>query len=81
MPAGTITLIGMPQFANSDRLIKQDIKYIEDVQSDLAQVLAWKPVTFNYSKRGVIQESGVMRGFIAQDLLEVSSLTVNGETP
>jgi len=62
----------------SDKLLKKDIKYTDDAEKSLEEVLQWKPATFKYRERGVIAESDSMYGVIANDLIEVSPECVKG---
>lgn len=62
----------------SDKFLKKDIKYTDDAEKSLEEVLQWKPATFKYRKRGVIAESDSMYGVIANDLIEVSPECVKG---
>ncbi len=62
----------------SDALLKKD-KVYQDTESYLSEVLEWRPATFKYIERGVIPESDMMLGFIANDLVKVSPECVTGE--
>lgn len=70
---------GTIQYTASDERIKEEIAYTEDFASDLDLVLALKPVTYRFSKRGPVTQSGTRRGFIAQDILAEQSMLVIGE--
>lgn len=71
--------VGTVAFTSSDRRIKEDIEYINTPNDDLAAVLSWKPVNYRLAKRGPVDRSSIKRGFIAQDLQELTPLTVLGE--
>lgn len=72
--------IGMPQFRpTSDILLKKDIAYKADAPEALNEVLQWKPANFRYKARGIMAESNLKTGFIANDLVKVSPDCVLGE--
>lgn len=63
----------------SDRQLKKNITYKSDKEAALAEVLQWKPATFQMKERGIIPESAIQLGFIANDLAAISPECVNGK--
>ena len=74
------TNMGVVNFtATSDKGLKKDIEYVTDNPSALDEVLQWKPASFKYKARGIIEESDSKLGFIANDLVTASPECVTGE--
>lgn len=65
--------------STSDKGLKKQIKYREDEEKALEEVLQWKPADFKMKARGVIKESELQLGFIANDLVQVSPECVSGK--
>jgi len=64
--------------STSDKGLKKQIKYREDADKALEEVLQWKAADFKMKARGVIKESELQLGFIANDLVQVSPECVSG---
>ncbi|ORM98480.1 tail fiber domain-containing protein [Pantoea septica] len=71
---GAITLSSV-----SDKGLKKDIRYREDTDQALAEVLQWRPADFKMKERGIMPESPDQLGFIANDMFEVSPECVSGK--
>jgi hypothetical protein len=65
--------------STSDKELKKDIHYRADNDIALSEVMKWKPATFKYKARGIIEESDTKLGFIANDLVQASPECVMGE--
>lgn len=65
--------------ATSDKQLKKEIEYKTDEVTALDEVLLWKPATFKMQKRGIMPESAIQLGFIANDLAETSPDCVGGK--
>lgn len=63
----------------SDKQLKKEVVYRTDKVTALDEVLLWKPAAFKMKKRGIMPESAVQLGFIANDLAEVSPDCVGGK--
>lgn len=63
---------------SSDRQLKKEITYRDDDDAALEEVMQWKPATFIMMQRGIVPESGVQLGVIANDLKAVSPECVGG---
>jgi len=72
--------LGAISFTSSDRELKEDIAYRNEGDIDIAhsEVMLWKPATFKFRSRGVINDSATHLGFIANDLQEISPHCVVG---
>ncbi|ATI16682.1 tail fiber protein [Salmonella phage LVR16A] len=62
----------------SDKLLKKDITYRTDNEVALKQVMQWKIADFRYKKRGMLPESEMKTGWIANDLVTISPECVKG---
>ncbi|MDU7382159.1 MAG: tail fiber domain-containing protein [Enterobacteriaceae bacterium] len=65
--------------STSDKGLKKDIKYRNDADTALGEVLQWRPADFKMKARGIIPETETMLGFIANDLIAVSPECVSGK--
>ncbi len=65
--------------STSDKGLKKDIKYRNDADMALGEVLQWRPADFKMKARGIIPETETMLGFIANDLVTVSPECVSGK--
>ncbi|MDU4999857.1 MAG: tail fiber domain-containing protein [Enterobacteriaceae bacterium] len=65
--------------STSDKGLKKDIKYRNDADTALGEVLQWRPADFKMKARGIIPETETMLGFIANDLVTVSPECVSGQ--
>ena len=65
--------------STSDKGLKKDIKYRNDADTALGEVLQWRPADFKMKARGIIPETETMLGFIANDLVTVSPECVSGK--
>lgn len=63
----------------SDRQLKKNITYKNDKELALDEVMQWKPATFKMRARGIIPESSLQLGFIANDLQVISPECVSGK--
>ncbi|WWL45675.1 tail fiber domain-containing protein [Pseudomonas parakoreensis] len=73
------TNTGTIQYTASDERIKEEITYVQDTSGDLSLVESLQPVTYRFSQRGPVAQSGIKRGFIAQDVMVSDSALVTGE--
>lgn len=73
------TQVGNVSLASvSDKGLKEDITY-KDIGNSLVEVKSWKPATFRMKKRGIIPQSDIKLGFIANDLALTSHECVTGK--
>lgn len=74
------TWIGRVSFAVvSDKELKKDIVYRNDIDKALSEVSQWKVADFTYKERGEhAPEKTNQFGFIANDLIEISPEVVKG---
>lgn len=75
-----MTWIGRVSFAVvSDKELKKDIVYRNDIDKALSEVSQWKVADFTYKERGEhAPEKTNQFGFIANDLIEISPEVVKG---
>jgi len=64
--------------SSSDKELKKDIAYREDAAKGLEEVLQWRPADFKMKARGIVPETSLQLGFIANDLVAVSPECVSG---
>jgi hypothetical protein len=63
----------------SDKGLKKDIKYRDDNDKALTEVLQWRAADFKMKARGILPETADQLGFIANDLVKVSPECVSGD--
>jgi hypothetical protein len=74
---GTTQVGNLAFSTSSDKELKKDIVYITENNAS-KEVSQWRPVTFKYKARGIIDESDTQYGFIANDLVQISPECVRG---
>nr|WP_310615858.1 tail fiber domain-containing protein [Pantoea cypripedii] len=75
---GTTKVGNLAFSTSSDIELKKDKIYL-DGSNALNEVMRWKPASFKYKARGILEESDIQYGFIANDLIDISPEVVRGK--